>query len=113
MSIHGNGDRVATPTYCGSSNAQSQDEKSLKHGFNAMGHKVPNFRKRNTEQMLKGFGINAEDRFFIIERASEQIQRDNTHEAMEYISKYVDVTGTYMVLSCLLTGVDDDQKRAS
>lgn len=112
MSIFGTGENPKTPQYIElpkkesylSSIYNKKKHIELKHGFDAMGYEVPSFRKNNAEKMLKDFGINAEDRFFIIEHASEQIMKDNTHKAMDYISKKIDATGTYMILSCLLTG---------
>ena len=81
---------------------------TLKSGFAAMGYMVPNFRRANANTQLKNFGLDAEDRFFIIQKASDMIFRDDPHRALEALSEKIDVTGSYMILSYLLTGVDDE-----
>lgn len=74
-------------------------------GFEAMGHVVPAFRKSIGEDHLKAMGFtDSEKRFELVNAMSIQIERDNTHKAMEEAyKKGLDVTGTYRLLSVLLT----------
>lgn len=76
-------------------------------GFDAMGHQVPPFRKTEGEKHLKSMGFNkpgdAERRYDLIARMSDQIARDNSHGAMEEAYKMgLDVTGVYRLLAVLL-----------
>ena len=73
-------------------------------GFEAMGHIVPAFRKSEAERHLKSMGVaSAEKRFDIVAKMSGQIERDNSHAAMEEAYNLgLDATGCYRVLAVLL-----------
>jgi hypothetical protein len=73
-------------------------------GFDAMGHTVPMFRKSEAERHLKQMGFtDAEQRFNIVSKMSTEIERDNSHAAMEAAYKLgLDVTGIYRILAVLL-----------
>ena len=73
------------------------------NGFEAIGHTVPMFRRSAAETHLKQMGFtDAEQRFNIVNMANE-IERDNSHAAMEKAhEKGLDVTGVYRLLAVLL-----------
>lgn len=72
--------------------------------FDAMGCEVPMFRRAAAEHHLKDMGFtDAEQRFDIVNAMSYQIGKDNSHAALETgLSKGLDATGCYRVLSVLL-----------
>lgn len=74
-------------------------------GFDAMGFKVPAFRKAAAEEHMKDMGFtSAEQRFDVISTMSNCIERDNSHMALEKaLSMGVDATGCYRLLAVLLT----------
>lgn len=74
-------------------------------GFEALGHKVPSFRKSAGDAHLKAMGFdNAERRWDIIAKASNAIERDDPHRALEEMfSLRLDATGCYRLLAVLLT----------
>lgn len=77
-------------------------------GFDAMGHEVPAFRKSAAELHMKDMGWNrpgdAEKRYTVVSRMSACIERDDTHEALEFaLREGVDATGCYRLLAVLLT----------
>lgn len=102
MSIFENGNNNVDCWLNDSDNKKAMD--SLRYNFGALGYIVPNFRRENANKFLKDIGVKTEDRFSIIQKACDCILRDNPHSAMDEISKEVDVTGTYTVMSYLLTG---------
>lgn len=76
-------------------------------GFDALGHKVPFFRRSAADLTLKQIGItDAERRLGCVGRMSNCIERDDPHGALEVAHEYVDVTGAYRLLSVLLTAED-------
>lgn len=77
-------------------------------GFAAMGHQVPMFRRAAAQEHLKDMGFtregDAELRHDIVQRMSIQIERDNSHAAMEVAFEMgLDVTGVYRLLAVLLS----------
>lgn len=79
-------------------------------GFEAMGHKVPAFRKSAAQEHMKDMGFtrdgDAEKRFHVVETMSNCIERDNSHQALEAcLEMGVDATGCYRLLAVLLTAL--------
>jgi hypothetical protein len=77
-------------------------------GFDAMGHTVPAFRRSEAERHMKDMGFtrpgDSELRFRIVSRMAKCIERDDSHEALEFaINNGVDATGCYRLLAVLLT----------
>lgn len=71
-------------------------------GFEAMGHKVPFFRRSAADAALKSMGVtDAEKRMDCIGKMSDRIERDDPNGAMEAGHKFVDVTGVYRLLAVL------------
>jgi hypothetical protein len=108
MSIFRNDQNMPTYWLRNPDNKKAMDE--LKHNFDAFGYMVPNFRRENTNKVLKGFGLTSKDRFTLIQKACEFILQNEPHSTMNEISKKVDVTGTYMIMGYLLTGTPKKQK---
>jgi hypothetical protein len=105
MGIFANEPEEGSPGYIGAP-ARNQPWHG-QSGFEAMGHEVPMFRKSAAERHLKQMGFDdAEQRFDIVAKMSGEIERDNSHAAMEAAYKLgLDVTGAYRLLAVLLTAV--------
>lgn len=76
--------------------------------FEAMGHRVPAFRRSAANAHMKDMGFvrsgDSELRFRVVSRMAECIERDDSHEALEFgLENGVDATGCYRLLSVLLT----------
>lgn len=72
-------------------------------GFENMGKPVPMFRREAANSMLKSIGIeSADERFSCIQGMADALARDHPYEAMAAGMRYVDMTGTYMLLAVLL-----------
>ena len=87
-------------------------------GFDAMGHAVPAFRRSAAERHMKDMGFirpgDSELRFSVVSRMADCIERDDSHEALEFaLSQGVDATGCYRLLSVLLTAEKADQVTGS
>ena len=82
-------------------------------GFAAMGHKVPAFRKSEAERHMKEMGWidseHAEKRYSIVAGMAAHLERDNSHEALEFAMREgVDATGCYRLMAVLLTATPAD-----
>lgn len=96
-----------SPTYLGPRSEHVKKPWHGESGFEAMGHKVPAFRRTAAEATMKQMGFDkpgdSEKRYDVIARMSACIERDNSHEALELaLRERVDATGCYRLLSVLL-----------
>lgn len=74
-------------------------------GFNAMGKPIPIARKRAADAHMKDMGVlDVEDRFRCIALVSARLEHDDPYGAMQDAMKYIDLTGTYRLMACLLAG---------
>jgi len=73
-------------------------------GFDAMGHRVPAFRRAEAERHMKAMGFtNAEQRYDVVACMSDKLERGKSHEALELaLKKGVDTTGCYRLMAVLL-----------
>ena len=72
-------------------------------GFNAMGKPVPFARRQTAYEHCKEMGLESDRSYEVVNGMSEQLQRDQPYEAMSCGMKFLDLTGTYRVMACLLT----------
>ncbi len=74
-------------------------------GFNAFGKFVSPERQSAAYKMMKEvIGVqDSQEAWTCITGMAEQIARDEPYEAMRIGMKYVDLTGTYMLISVLCT----------
>lgn len=69
-----------------------------------MGKPIPSYRKEAAYQLVKHIGVEpADDRVSLINSVSEHLERDRPYEAQATAMKYLDLTGTYMLIAALLT----------
>ncbi len=72
-------------------------------GFDAMGKPIPLERRTNAVQHCRAMGMtNTEDIWTVVQLMAQQLERDEPYEAVRHGMKYLDLTGTYRLMSVLL-----------
>jgi len=76
-------------------------------GFKAMGKPIPMFRRQAGYDHAKAMGVkSSEAAWTVVSTMAAQIERDKPYEAMQAGMKFLDLTGTYRMMSVLLTAVE-------
>jgi hypothetical protein len=72
-------------------------------GFDAMGKPIPAYRRQAGYDALRKMGLTTEAAWSATNGMAEQLERDQPYEGMNIATKYVDLTGSYMLMAFLLT----------
>ena len=72
-------------------------------GFAAMGKPISGHRRSAAYDLCVEFGLKNEDGWDAVGKVANALERDKPYEAMELGRKYLDLTGTYRLMSVLLT----------
>lgn len=87
--------------------SQRASDAMTAEGMDAFGKPVPNYRRQAALQHCRDMGLTDTNKAMgMIQRACEQIERDEPYGAMEAIGAYLDLTGCYRVLAVLCTAQD-------
>lgn len=82
--------------------------EEVKSGFDAMGKPIPAFRREAAYKQAKLMGLDTEKAHAAISGIAGCLERDEPYNAMAAGMKYIDLTGTYRLMSYLLVGASHD-----